>query len=295
MAGFVYLGKSSIHCELASIDAFIVTLNDSNLRIRVRDKEPNNLDHALHIALLAEANTKAKQNNTQEQHIMCGEDYKACVVQNATISSTVASTVSVNSINNRCDKICKMLETIFNSDNADDRTGAVDAAWQTASVPATLPARANVFCFKCGNLGHYATACPEQSSSGTEGDGKGPIRCYSCQDFGHMAQSCPKAEKKEGDATPAKNLCGIRVPAMGQMKDHPVCLKAYMGKRAVNFLVDTGCDCPVTPKKLTGDAFLGPAECILFAANVTVINLVRQVTMNIRIGNLYFLRACNIG
>jgi len=30
--------------------------------MRVRDKEPKNLDHALHIALLAEANTESKLN-----------------------------------------------------------------------------------------------------------------------------------------------------------------------------------------------------------------------------------------
>jgi len=36
MAGLAYPGKSSIHKELASIDAFIDALNNSNLRMRVR-------------------------------------------------------------------------------------------------------------------------------------------------------------------------------------------------------------------------------------------------------------------
>jgi len=57
MAGLAYPGKNSIHRELAAIDALIDALGDSNLRMRVRDKEPKSLDHALHIALLAEANT----------------------------------------------------------------------------------------------------------------------------------------------------------------------------------------------------------------------------------------------
>jgi len=51
------------------------------------------------------------------------------------------------------------------------------------------------------------------------------------------------------------------------------CLKSRFGlpesvhgkKRAVNFLVDTGCERLVTPRKLTDDAFLEPAECRLFA------------------------------
>jgi len=60
MAGLAYPGKNSIHRELAAIDAFIDPLGDSNMRMRVPDKEPKSLDHALHIALLAEANTEAK-------------------------------------------------------------------------------------------------------------------------------------------------------------------------------------------------------------------------------------------
>jgi len=75
--------------------------------MRARDKEPKNLDHALHIALLAEANTEAKHNAMQEEQLMRGKDYKARVVQNAAIPSTGVANVSVDSINNRCDKICE--------------------------------------------------------------------------------------------------------------------------------------------------------------------------------------------
>jgi len=284
-AGFASPGKSSIHRELAAIDASIDALNDSNLRMRVRDKEPKNLDHALLIALPAEANTEAKQNATQEEQIMRGKEYKARVVQNATQSSAGSSNASVDSINNRCDKICEMLETMFKSSITDGATAVAAAVSTTASVQSTMPARANVTCFKCGNLGHYATACPEQASSGNIIDGRGP-RCYSCQGYGHIAWSCPKADKKEGDSKSAENVRGVKGPDTRQMKDHPVYLEAYMGKRAVNFLVDTGCERSVAPKRRTGDEILEPAECRLFAANGTVMNVVGEVTMNIRIGDL---------
>jgi len=47
-----------------------------------------------------------------------------------------------------------------------------------------------------------------------------------------MARSCPKADKKEGDNTPAENVrdIGVRGPDVRQMKDHPDYLKAYRGK-----------------------------------------------------------------
>jgi len=108
MSGLAYPGKSSIHRELASIEALIDALIDSNLRMCIRDKEPKNLDHAPHIALLAEANTEAKMNATQDDPTTRGKQYKARVVQNTSSANNGASNVSIDSINNRCDKICEM-------------------------------------------------------------------------------------------------------------------------------------------------------------------------------------------
>jgi len=280
MAGLAYPGKSSIHRELAAIDAFIDALNDSNLRMRVQDKEPKNLNH---IALLAEANTEMRQNAKTTR----SKEYKARVVQNVAQASGGTPNASVDSINDRCDKVCEMLETIFKRNNTDGPTVGAAAVSTAANAMTTPPARANVTCFKCHHLGHYATAFPEQASSANKMDGRGP-RCYSCQGYGYMAQSCPKADKKKGDNTPAENVrgIGVRGPDVRQMKDHPVYLKAYLGKREVDFLVDTGCEHSVTPRRLIGDAILEPADCRLFAANGMVINVVGEVSVNIRIGDL---------
>jgi len=99
-----------------------------------------------------------------------------------------------------------------------------------------------------------------------------------------MARNCPKAEIKEGEATPVKNVRGIKGPDTRQMKDHPLYLKAWLEKKGVQFLIDTGCERSVTPRKFIGDSRLEPAECRLFAANGTVINVVSEVVMNVKIG-----------
>jgi len=112
------------------------------------------------------------------------------------------------------------------------------------------------------------------------------MKFYACQGFGHMARNCPKAEKKEEEATPAENVGGIKGPDTRQMKDHLVYLKAWLGKKSVQFLIDTGCERSVTPRKLLGDSCLEPAECRLFAANGTVINVVGEVVMNVKVGEL---------
>jgi len=101
-----------------------------------------------------------------------------------------------------------------------------------------------------------------------------------------MARNCPKVVKKEDEATPAENVLVVRGPESRQMRDHPVYLNAHLGKRRVNFLVDIGCERLVRPKKLIGEARLELADCRLFAAKGTVINVVGEVTMNIQIGDL---------
>jgi len=49
------------------VEAFLRAFNDKFLRIGVRDREPRDLDHALQIALPAEANSRAHLDNTCDQ------------------------------------------------------------------------------------------------------------------------------------------------------------------------------------------------------------------------------------
>jgi len=221
MAGLAYPGKSSVHQELAAIDAFIDALGDSNKRMRVREKEPKSLDHALHIALLAEANTEVKPAIALEESQQRANNYKARVVQNANKPTGNAQTTSVESINDRYDKICKMLENIYKDKSPATATTQRTDGTATGVAPLTPVLNANITCYKCGNLGHYATSCPESTSGTKRGTAKGHMRCYACQGFGHMARNCPKAEKKEKEATPAENVRGINGPDTRQMKDHP--------------------------------------------------------------------------
>jgi len=145
MAGLAYPGKSSIHKKLAAIDAFVDALNDSILRMRVRDKEPKNFDHALHIALLAKANTESKINAVADDPTTRGMEYsyKARGVQNANIGNHSSSNVSVDSVNNHCDKICETIETMCKSNAKGDTATPVVGASATGvnDMPRTLGKR----------------------------------------------------------------------------------------------------------------------------------------------------------
>jgi len=94
MAGLAFPGKSSIHRELDETEAFIEAITDGNLRMRIRDKEPKDLDHALRIALLAEANTVERVSVETVEGPIKNKEYKARsaqVLEDANLAAIICS------------------------------------------------------------------------------------------------------------------------------------------------------------------------------------------------------------
>jgi len=73
---------------------------------------------------------------------------------------------------------------------------------------------------------------------------------------------------------------------MRWMQDHPVYLTASIGRREMNFLVNTVSHKCVISRRLVERVRMQPAGCTLFAANGTVINVMGEITLDVCVGYL---------
>jgi len=108
MAGLAFPGKSSYHREIAETDAFIKAISRGSFRMRIRDKEPKDLDQVLHIALLAEAHTEDRNIVETVDSPVKSKEFKLRRVQNKEQNNDETAVVNMDkaynyeSIGERC-------------------------------------------------------------------------------------------------------------------------------------------------------------------------------------------------
>ena len=62
LAALAYPGRPTEHGDAIAVDAFIEALDDVELEMRIRDREPRDLDSAYRLALMLEANARGRRD-----------------------------------------------------------------------------------------------------------------------------------------------------------------------------------------------------------------------------------------
>jgi len=121
-------------------------------------------------------------------------------------------------------------------------------------------------------------------------DSKSAFKCYKCGGFGRMARNCAdnknKNNEKNNNKLTSDNVRGIRGEDGRSMKEHPVYIRAQIGKYMTVCLVDTGSEKCVLPGRLIDTMSLEPADCRLFSANGTTVNVISEKTLDVHVGDL---------
>jgi len=265
--------------------------------MRIRDKKTKGLEQALRIALMAETNTAERVIVKAVETINKVKDYKAhsALSANGTMSASNMEEAMVAEVNSevkekdgfdkRYEKMCEAMETFSKSLTA-------MSAKSSAPVSAPQAARLLPTCYKCGMVGHlsnqYRTEIVEKKPE--MNDSKSSFKCYKCGGFGHMARNCAdnknKNNEKNNDKLTSENVRGIRGGDERSMKEHPVNIRVQIGKHMTVCLVDTCSEKCVLPGRFIDTTLLEPAECRLFAANGTTINVIGEMTLDMHVGDL---------
>jgi len=95
-----------------------------------------------------------------------------------------------------------------------------------------------------------------------------------------------KNNEKVNEPLLAESVRGIKGVDDRSMKQHPVYIKAWIGRKDAVCLVDSGSEKCVITRKLINEATMEPARCRLFAANSTTVNVIGEIVLNVHLGDL---------
>jgi len=218
MAGLAYPGKGSRHRDLAATEKLIEALTDGNIRMRIRDKEPRSLDHALQIALLTEANSGLRK---EDEVASTSKGYKLRTAKSleegimTSVTEDKGGLGESSQVEKRRDKIRELMEMLLSYCAPNSQSAPV-------ILPATSYARPKFVCYRCGAPGHFANQCTGVAEiSQTPGTEVRPaIQCYGCGGLGHIGRKCPN--RANPGAKSAQQVCIVKSEDTRSMIDHPV-------------------------------------------------------------------------
>ena len=203
LAAIAYPGARTEHFEAITVDAFLEALQDADLELRVRDREPRTLDAAYKAAMTLEANVRVRSQRREEHREPVnrfqnegrrvrnarqpGRPSRPDPVVSASaptpVQSNPAPAPPVNAENQELREMMRKLteqmtqmqqSQVHLMSQAPAPPGPPPRRWNRPSPPPNQEQRRA--CFNCGDPNHWANNCPMPRQAMQRDDRRGPPR-----------------------------------------------------------------------------------------------------------------------
>ena len=299
LARLAYPGRHSEHGDSVEVDAFIDALQDSKLELRIRDREPKDLDTAFRTALMLEANSRSRQPTSfDDDHSNNRFQHKIRAVASGEQSNENRD-YSVESDVETDDDVREWMQELKST--VKELSVRVDELGNR-QVSEPVPVLDRVVkrggsCFKCGDEGHWADRCPARNTAVSGRDGpahaftgqpRKTVLCFNCRLEGHIARNCPNRTSRvsAGSGDTANFARRLRYNDSLTRAENPVYLNLRFRNDSWKCLLDTGCEVSLVPSELMRGVKIRPSAERVFAVDCSSIPIVGEAEIELCIGGL---------
>lgn len=298
LLSLAYPGQTSPLLDLVARDAFLQSLNDSDLVVRILEKEPISIDQALSIACRIEAYDKCAGRTVKSGPSDADfSNYKPKYVKTAlgsTEPTDLTDKVSqqLAAMQQAFDRVCDEMKA-QREEQKSQRSEMNFLRRELAARDRATAMQQQPVAGK-GQSGEFLPPPPEFTESISDGSkgnfqntGAGNNRtadnrgrtCWTCGSSAHLSGFHKKKQEDRNSGSPGTQARGI-APSAG-MADVYVRLK--INNRRVSALLDSGCEFSVCGRRLIPDVQLQPTTQRLYAANGTPIELLGEAEIELNI------------
>ena len=162
LMSMAYPGRPSLDKDALAIESFLDALNDTSFELRIRDRDPKNLQEAFKIALTLESYEKSRGIKAHDEEIKLGN--RARTVQfenddnklNKIKSDFQNDIVQINSKLRNLQQQMERNSNRFRSPDSQPITAQHNVSYANKAAKQDL----NIICFNCHASGHIRRYCP---------------------------------------------------------------------------------------------------------------------------------------